>query len=39
MKKIEELTGTALNDLSKYDSEQRMTIEQHIHTCHLRTKM
>ena len=33
MKKIEELTDNALDDLVKCDSEQRLTIEQHINTC------
>ena len=33
IKKMEELADTALNDIAKCDREQRMTIEQHLHTC------
>ena len=33
MKKIEELTDNALDDLAKCDSKQRLIIEQHINTC------
>ena len=33
IKKIEELADTALNDIAKCVRKQRMTIEQHLHTC------
>ena len=33
IKKIEEFADTAVNDITKCDREQRLTIEQHLHTC------
>ena len=33
IRKIEEMTETALDDLAKCDKEQRLTIEQHLQTC------
>ena len=33
MKKIEDLADKSLDDLTKCDREQRLTIEQHLHTC------
>ena len=33
MKKIEDLAEKSLDDLTKCDMEQRMTIEQHLNTC------
>ena len=33
IQKIEELTKTALDDIEKFDKEQRVIIDQHINTC------